>query len=243
MSDTHSQQAALRGEPSYVWRSGQDRRLNMMRDWVDLHGRILDNGCGLGTYLAALSPYSQQRFGLEVELERAAKALPAATGIAQAVGEQLPFANNTFDLLLSNEVIEHVQDDTLYAAEMVRVTKPGGRILLFCPNRWYPVEQHGIFWRGQYKFGNIPLVNYLPDAVRNQLAPHVRTYTKRSLFSLFQSLPVRFVHHERLFGGYDNIAYRWPKLGPILRRALYTVEKTPLALLGLSHLLVLEKQS
>jgi SAM-dependent methyltransferase len=243
MSDTHSEQAALRGEPSYVWRSGQERRLNMIREWVDLHGRILDNGCGLGTYLEALSPYSQQWFGLEVELERAVKALPAATGIAQAVGERLPFANDTFDLVFSNEVIEHVQDDLLYAAEMARVTKPGGRILLFCPNRWYPVEQHGIFWRGQYKFGNVPLVNYLPDTARNQLAPHVRTYTKRSLFALFQPLPVRFVHHERLFGGYDNIAYRWPKFGGMLRRILYEAEKTPLALLGLSHLLILEKLS
>ena len=241
MSDTYSNQAASRGEPSYVWRSGQERRLNMMREWVELHGRILDNGCGLGTYLNALAPFSSQRFGLEVELERAVKALPAANGIAQAAGERLPFANNTFDLILSNEVIEHVQDDALYAVEMVRVAKPGGRILLFCPNRWYPVEQHGIFWRGRYKFGNIPLVNYLPNSLRNQLAPHVRTYTKRSLFALFKPLPIRFVHHERLFGGYDNIASRWPQFGRLLRKILYSAEKTPLALLGLSHLLVLEK--
>ncbi len=243
MSDSHSEKAALRGEPGYVWRSGQERRLNMMREWSDLHGRILDNGCGLGTYLDALSPYSQQRFGLEVEPERASKALATATGIAQAVGERLPFSDDTFDLVLSNEVIEHVADDALYAAEMARVTKPGGRILLFCPNRWYLVEQHGIFWQGQYKFGNIPLVNYLPNVARNRLAPHVRTYTKHSLIALFQSLPLRIVHHERLFGGYDNIAYRWPKLGRALRETLYAAEKTPLAILGLSHLLVLEKQA
>jgi len=241
MPGTYSDQAALRGEPSYVWRSGQERRLNMMREWVDLHGRILDNGCGLGTFLDNLAPYSDQRFGLEIERERAVKALPTATGIAQAAGERLPFTDSTFDLVFSNEVIEHVADDALYAAEMVRVTKPGGRILLFCPNRWYPVEQHGIYWRGRYKFGNIPLVNYLPDPARNKLAPHVRTYTKRSLFSLFQPLPVRCVHHERLFGGYDNIAYRWPQFGRLLRKFLYTAEKTPLAVLGLSHLLVLEK--
>lgn len=242
MPNTYSDQAALRGEPSYVWRSGQDRRLNMMHEWVDFDGRILDNGCGLGTYLDALAPFSSQRFGLEVELARAVQALPTASGIVQAAGEKLPFAAGTFDLVFSNEVIEHVEDDTRYADEMVRVTKPGGRILLFCPNRWYPVEQHGIFWRGRYKFGNIPLVNYLPDPFRNQLAPHVRTYTKRSLLALFQPLPVRVVHHERLFGGYDNIAYRWPQFGRLLRKILYTAEQTPLATLALSHLLVLEKQ-
>ena len=243
MSNNHSKKAALRGEPSYVWRSGQDRRLHMMREWADLHGRILDNGCGLGTYLDALAPFSRQRFGLEIEPERAVPALATATGIAQGVGEYLPFGDNTFDFVFSNEVIEHVQDDTIYAAEMVRVAKTGGKILLFCPNRWYPVEQHGLFWRGRYKFGNIPLVNYLPDSLRNRLAPHVRTYTKRALLRLFQPLPVRFVHHERLFGGYDNIEYRWPKFGRMLKKTLYSAENTPLATLGLSHLLVLEKRS
>ncbi len=241
MADCFSPQAALRGEPSYVWRSGQDRRLDKIREWADLHGRILDNGCGLGTYLDAFAPFSSQRFGLEVEPDRAVQALPTASGIAQAVGEKLPFASDTFDLVFSNEVIEHVQDDARYAAEMVRVARPGGRILLFCPNRWYPVEQHGIFWRGHYQFGNIPLVNYLPNRMRNRLAPHVRAYSRGSLFALFQPLPVRFVHHERLFGGYDNIVYRWPKFGRYLKKVLYSAEKTPFAALGLSHLLVLQK--
>ena len=215
----------------------------MIRQWVDLNGAvILDNGCGLGQYLAHFAPFSRQRFGLEIESDRAVKALPMATGIAQGVGEHLPFAANSFDFVFSNEVIEHVQNDTAYAAEMVRVVKPNGRILLFCPNRWYPVEQHGIYWRGRYKFGNIPLVNYLPNPLRDRLAPHVRTYTKRGLLQLFAGLPVQVIHHGRIFGGYDNIEYRLPRLGRTIKEALYTVEKTPLAVFGLSHLLVLEKR-
>ncbi|HSH01722.1 MAG TPA: class I SAM-dependent methyltransferase [Anaerolineae bacterium] len=238
---THSPKAALRGEPGYVWRSGQERRLRMIQEWSDLNGRILDNGCGLGTYLQAFAPFSSHRFGLEIEFERGQQALAHAEGIVQAVGETLPFASNSFDLILSNEVIEHVQDDRLAMAEMARVTRPGGRIIIFCPNRWYPVEQHGIYWRGQYKFGNIPLVNYLPMPLRNRLAPHVRTYTARDLRALYHDLPLRQIHHRRIFGGYDNIARRWPTWGPRLRQILYTLEKTPFATLGLSHLLVLEK--
>jgi SAM-dependent methyltransferase len=215
----------------------------MIRQWIDLEDAvILDNGCGLGTYLAHFAPYTPWRFGLEIEHERAVKALPTAAGIVQAAGEYLPFASETFDFVFSNEVIEHVADDARAAAEMVRVVKGNGRLLIFCPNRWYPVEQHGIYWRGQYKFGNIPLVNYLPNPLRNRLAPHVRTYTKSSLLRLFAGLPVRVVHHGRLFGGYDNIEYRWPKLGRVLKRGLYTAEKTPFSLFGISHLLVLEKQ-
>ena len=213
----------------------------MIQEWADLSGRMLVNGCGLGSYLDAFGRFSDHRFGLEIEEERARQALAVAEGIVVSQGEHLPFAGNSFDVVFSNEVIEHVDDDYLYAAEMVRVLRSGGHALIFCPNRWYPVEQHGIFWRGAYKFGNIPLVNYLPDPLRNYLAPHVRAYTKRSLLELFVDLPVRVVHHGRIFGGYDNIEARWPRFGRRFKKALYAAEKTHLSVLGLSHLLVLEK--
>ena len=240
---TYSNKAAARGEPGYVWRSGQDRRLAMIRQWSDLGGRILDNGTGLGTYLEACGRVNPDslRVGLEIEFDRAVEALARADGIALGVGEQLPFAGDSFDLILSNEVLEHVTDDRACAAEMVRVARPGGRIVVFAPNRWYPVEQHGIYWRGEYHFGNKPLVNYLPDALRNRLAPHVRAYTAGSLRRLFAGLPVRELYYGRIFGGYDNIVRRSPRLGGAIRRALYAVEGTSLAVLGLSHLLVLEK--
>ncbi|WP_420645626.1 methyltransferase domain-containing protein [Candidatus Leptofilum sp.] len=241
---SYSDKAALRGEPGYVWRSGQERRLRMIQEWIDLtNATILDNGCGLGTYLDAFASFTPHRFGLELELDRAQKALSVTPGIVQAKGETLPFVSDNFDFVFSNEVIEHVEDDRLAMAEMVRVTKPSGRILIFCPNRWYPVEQHGIYWRGTYKFGNIPLVNYLPNSLRNRLAPHVRTYTKRGLLALFHGLSVKLVHHGRIFGGYDNIERRWPGFGRFLKNSLYTAEKTPFSVLGISHLLVLEKDS
>lgn len=241
MSHNPSDKAALRGEPSYIWRSGQDRRLAMIRRWADVNGPVLDNGCGLGTYLAALAPFSDRRFGLEVEVDRAKQASGQATGVVQGVGERLPFADAAFVCVLSNEVLEHVADDRQALREIVRVLQPGGRAVIFCPNRWYPVEQHGVFWRGRYHFGNIPLVNYLPDRWRNQLAPHVRAYSAHSLRRLLPGLPVRVVYHTRIFGGYDNIVQRWPRFGRILRRFLFGLEKTPLNRLGLSHLLVLEK--
>jgi len=124
---------------------------------------------------------------------------------------------------------------------MVRVLKPGGRAIIFCPNRWYPFETHGHYWRDVYHFGNTPLINYLPDRWRNQLAPHVRAYRKRDLMRLLDGLPVRVVHHTRIMGAYDNLIARFGPLGRILRGLLQAAEKTPLRLFGLSHLLVIEK--
>ena len=207
-----------------------------------IRGRLLENGCGIGLYLQHLIPLGCEVFGLEFDLERAAAARSRSENILGAAGEDLPFPADSFDLVLSNEVIEHVVDDQRAVREMIRVLVPGGRLVLFCPNRWYPVETHGIFWRGTYYFGNKPLVNYLPRPWRDRLAPHVRTYTRKDLNALFEDLPVKFVTRKVIFGGYDNIINRFPRLGRILRAILYWLEDTPLQILGLSHYWVVEKQ-
>ncbi len=153
----------------------------------------------------------------------------------------MPFLDQRFELILSHEVLEHVADDGQAVREMVRTLHPGGRIVLFTPNRGYPFETHGVYWRGQYRFGNIPLVNYLPTQWRNRLAPHVRVYSFRALDRLFQGLAVRFVQRTIVFGAYDNLIARWPRLGRILRGFLQGLERTPLRVVGLSHFWVVEK--
>jgi SAM-dependent methyltransferase len=236
--------AARRGEPSYVWRAGQERRLRMILDSrpAAQANRVLVDGCGLGLYVRALQPHVAQTIGLDIEWERVAQG--ARSGIGRLVvgdGQCLPFRAGAFDLVVSNEVIEHVADDRKAASEMVRVLRPFGRLVLFCPNRWYPFETHGIYWRGRYHFGNIPLVNYLPRPWRDHLAPHVRAYAQADLRRLFQGLPVRMLRQTVIYGGYDNILARRPRLGRMLRRLLQSLEHSPLRTLGLSHWWVVER--
>lgn len=235
--------AALRGEPSYVWRAGQERRLQMIVEAAEerIRGDILENGCGVGMYMEHMQPYGGTIIGMEYDFERATEARRRSPSVLCAAGEYLPFPAGRFDLILSHEVIEHVQDDRLAVAEMVRALRPGGRLVLFCPNRGYPFETHGIYWRGKYHFGNKPLVNYLPRPLRDRLAPHVRIYTRGDLEALFDGLPVRYVTRTVIFGAYDNIIARLPRLGKPLRGFLQALEKTPLRVLGLSHFWVVEK--
>ncbi|MGB8984556.1 MAG: class I SAM-dependent methyltransferase, partial [Anaerolineales bacterium] len=125
--------------------------------------------------------------------------------------------------------------------EMIRVLRPGGRIVIFVPNRGYPFETHGIYWKGKYHFGNKPFVNYLPRALRDKLAPHVRIYSTKDLEKLFADLPIRFVERTIVFGAYDNVIARFGSLGKVLRGVLQFLERTPLQVLGLSHFWVVEK--
>ncbi|MFO3795814.1 MAG: class I SAM-dependent methyltransferase [Anaerolineales bacterium] len=235
--------AAQCGEPSYVWRAGQQRRLEKIL-WAAEgreHGRVLENGCGIGLYAERLAQAGAQVIGLEYDFERASQAHQRVPCIVNAAGEALPFPEASFDLILSHEVIEHVQDDVQAVREMIRVLRPGGRLVLFCPNRGYPFETHGIYWRGKYHFGNIPLVNYLPRRWRDRLAPHVRVYTQKDLQALFAGLQVRFIHRTVLFGGYDNLIARFGIFGRLLRAVLQFLERTPLRVFGLSHFWVVEK--
>ncbi|MBN1874695.1 MAG: methyltransferase domain-containing protein [Anaerolineae bacterium] len=240
-SVNETEQTALRGNPSFVWRAGQERRLAMVARYAPLSGRcVLDVGCGVGMYTSAFLRYTPHVFGIEIEHDRAGQARSRARGVARAVGETLPFTNAAFDIVFSHEVLEHVSDDHQCARELVRVTRPGGRIVIFVPNRLYFFETHGIYWRGIYHFGNKPLVNWLPDVLRRRLAPHVRVYTSRGLRQLFAGQPVRLITHTQIYPGYDNIVARAPRLGRLLQTFTYTLERTPLRVLGLSHFLVLE---
>lgn len=235
--------AALCGEPSYVWREGQERRLNIILAAIGKHrsGRMLENGCGVGMYLQHLAPHVGSIIGLEYDFSRAQAAHVNSTQLVNAESERLPFAAISFDAILSHEVLEHVRDDQRSVEEMVRVLKPGGIILLFVPNRGYPFETHGIYWRGRYFFGNIPLVNYLPSRWRHRLAPHVRVYTPHDIENLLACLPVKVLERRILFGAYDNIIIRYPAFGRMLRTLLQWLERTPLKILGLSHFWLIER--
>ena len=215
----YSDKAAQRGEPSYIWRAGQQRRLEMILGAAGdlIHGDVLDNGCGVGMYVQHLADHGGRVFGMEYEFERLLEARSVSPLLACAAGENLPFPSERFDLVLSHEVLEHVADDRLAVEEIIRVLRTGGLLALFVPNRGYPFETHGIYWRGKYHFGNKPLVNYLPSFIRNKLAPHVRVYTRRDLTRLFAGLPVRILQRTVIFGAYDNLINRFGFFGKVLR--------------------------
>jgi SAM-dependent methyltransferase len=234
--------AAALGRPSYVWRSGQERRLALIRRYVNLEGaRILDVGCGIGTYVRRLRELSEHVYGIDVDEQRVRRGSLSLPNLALAAGEHMPFPNDSFDAILLHEVIEHVSDDRATLREACRVARPGGKVVVYAPNRLYPFETHGVYVGRRYVFGNIPLVHYLPRFLRRRLAPHVRAYSKGDLRSLTKGLDASWVAHTVVFPGFDNVAARSGTLAKALRTILYGAEHTWFRAFGLSHFLVLEK--
>ena len=233
------------GHPSYVWRFGQDRRLELIRRYVPFeNARILDIGCGIGTYVEKFSANGAMAFGVDVDAEKLHDGLRSKNlrTLAASTSEQLPFTNNNFDAVLLHEVIEHVKDDRLTIQEAHRVVKPGGAVVVFAPNRLYPFETHGAYFGKRYIFGNIPFVGWLSDSLRNKFAPHVRAYRTRDIRALFANLDGEVIAHTQIYPGYDKIARRNALLARILRGITYFFEATPLRAFGLSHFVVWRKK-
>ncbi len=242
MAATAEVKAIRLGHPSYVWRSGQDRRLHQICRYVDLEGRrILDVGCGLGMYVEKLRCFSDEVYGVDIDPEKVAEASLRLPNISEAPAEHLPFDDGTFDVVLLNEVLEHVDDDRLSIREAFRCLRSGGHVLVYAPNRLYPFETHGFYLFGRYFFRLLPFVNWLPDPIRDWFCPHVRIYTARGLRRLFDGLDVEFTAITHILPGLDNWAERYGPLGHVIHWARDALDATPLRRFGISHFVVARK--
>ncbi|MBL8014622.1 MAG: class I SAM-dependent methyltransferase [Candidatus Doudnabacteria bacterium] len=243
------------GKPGGAFTPGFRRRLNKLMSVLDLRDKkILDVGCGEGVWLAEFAKLTapENVFGSEYDSELVAEIVRHGsdalvdshiplTNIVNCPAEALQFADNTFDIVFSHEVLEHVQDDAKAVSEAIRVLRPGGYFVVFTPNRGWPFEQHGMFWWGKYYWGNIPLLPWFPWLYRI-FAPHVRNYWWWDIRRLMTSVPgVQIYKHDFVFPAFDRLKYKWGGVGKLIQQTFYALEHTPLRVFGISHLIIVQK--
>jgi SAM-dependent methyltransferase len=124
-----------RVEGRHWWYQGRRRVLERVLERLGLpeHARILDAGCGSGRNMVELARYGVvtgvELSGTSVELARERGAGEVLEGSVM----NMPFDEGAFDLTVSLDVIEHLQDDVGALRELRRVTKPGGALLVTVP--------------------------------------------------------------------------------------------------------------
>ena len=111
--------------------------------------RVLDVGAGFGRHVYECARRGARAVALDyaeaevVETRATIGAMHAAgeitenafIGVMRGDATRLPFADNSFDVVITSEVLEHITDDTSAIAEMVRVLRPGGRFAATVPAR------------------------------------------------------------------------------------------------------------
>jgi SAM-dependent methyltransferase len=148
-----------RAEDRHWWYRGRREVLERVVSGLDLPSpaRILDAGCGSGRNMVEFARHGAVT---GVELSEASVQLARERGAGEVVAGsvlEMPFADASFDLAASLDVIEHLEDDLTALRELRRVVAPDGALLVTVPAyQW--------LWSGH-------------DEVNH----HFRRYTRRSL--------------------------------------------------------------
>lgn len=139
------------------------RTAEILLNYKDDKAKLLDLGCGIGLTTAVLANCFPDSTGCDIGRKEvlASKELLKLLKIKIPVvfydGKHLPFKDNTFDIVTSIEVIEHVSHPNIMLREIKRVLKPDGILHITTANKWWPIEPHY----------HLLLLSYLPKNLAN----------------------------------------------------------------------------
>lgn len=204
---------------------------------------LLDVGCGNGANTALFAQALPRVAGVDVEPERLSVAREFARthgmdNVEYVIsdGLNIPYPDDSFDYVTNFDVLEHVEDEQKTLSEIARVLRPGGKLAISVPNKWYLMEIHGFQFKPErIPWNRVPLLSWLPTPVHERYA-HARIYTKRRIFSTLRQAGFTVLEHEYSMPPFDRVGTPW------LRRslaALFTMlAHTPLRVIGLRHFII-----
>ena len=112
-------------------------RTNLFKSIIESYNddieNILDIGCGTGYFLSKIAPIAKNCYGVDPHTYKELK----FDNIVNGTAENIPFDNNTFDVVTCFDVLEHVQNPQVAMEGILRVLKPGGFAVISVPaNQW-----------------------------------------------------------------------------------------------------------
>ncbi|RIV26884.1 class I SAM-dependent methyltransferase [Fibrisoma montanum] len=136
-------------------------------------GQVLEIGCGWGRGLQLLTQAASHYTGIDKNNDLIAalrQEYPQATFMAANIPPLTDLADNTFDYIVTFQVIEHIENDDLFVREAHRVLKPGGKLLLTTVNRKFSLTRNP--WHVR---------EYYADELKNLMGTYFRTVDTRGI--------------------------------------------------------------
>lgn len=121
------------------WRPSGDLLETIVRGYVTHDSRVLDLGCGRGGVAELFWRDVRLAAGLDPDASSLADHRAAGMPVVRGVAERLPFAADSFDLIVSIWVLEHLDDPLGAFIEVRRVLRPGGHFVFLTPNMRNPL--------------------------------------------------------------------------------------------------------
>jgi SAM-dependent methyltransferase len=121
------------------WQTSGDQLEAMVRGYVTPAARVLDLGCGRGGVVELIRGDVELAAGLDPDSRSLTSHRASGMPILRGVGEHLPFAGGSFDLVVSVWVLEHLKEPSTVFGEVRRVLRPGGHFIFLTPNLRNPL--------------------------------------------------------------------------------------------------------
>lgn len=163
---------------------------------------LLDCGCGFGENMVNIehtfaNSKSICSYGIDVHyptIKRAKELLPSKISVLLGNCLEMPIADNSIDVALSNQVIEHIRDYHKYLTEISRLLKPGGYLIITTPNAHCP---RNILLK---LLGHKPILRWtnVDNLSNDEFRGHVQEFTEAEFegilqqhhFSIIQNRPL-----------------------------------------------------
>jgi SAM-dependent methyltransferase len=216
------------------YRLGKLKRLGLIQ------GVWLDCGCADGGYTEALIAWGAEKaIGIDPEPSGIAAAIAKKSAATEyhCFTDHFPLDDRSVDGVLLNEVLEHVADEAATLREIHRVLKPGGRLVVMSPNRWFPFEGHGMRFFGRSFGYPIPFLPWLPSRLSARVMS-ARNYWPNELRKIVAAAGFDVLMIDYVMPVFNR--YQWLPRTVIsaYRHLLPLIEKTPLRKFGVSTLIV-----
>lgn len=225
------------GHGSAFGERGIAKRLGTLGRRTALSGRrLLDVGCGDGTYTMRLAGAFEQIEAIDIQRDRlqlfrdrlATDPAAQKIRIRELSVTELDYPDQSFDLVTAIEVVEHVDDLDRALRQVHRVLAPGGRFALTTPNRWFPFETHGFLvggkryrpLRGPFLPWLVPLHRRLADA---------RSFTAHGLTGQLRRAGLEPLAVDYIMPPFDRSGF-----GRRIRPVTDAIERSPLKFFGMA---------